>query len=208
MVGGFRAFFEDIGHAEGVAHLDEPIAQRRRDAIVNAVETAWFPRRDELLFLLAFHFHDVVPAYTETDLRPDAQTRYHGFVLIVIVPFAEVDVEQQWHIDVVRLLHVADGVVAFIQAFLRTHTLPRINHIDLGANNTALGDERDAHTTSEVGAKACAVVAADAHCGESWAEYEATAEALCHHRTGTDEPKEEQYEQFFVFHGLQKYFFL
>lgn len=208
MVGGFCAFLEDIGHAEGVAHLDEPIAQRCCDAIVNAVETTWLPRRDELLFLLAFYLHNVVPAYTETDLRPDAQTRYHGFVLVVIVPLAEVDVEQQRHIDVVRLLHVADGVVAFIQAFLRTHALPRINHIDLGTNNTTLGDERKAHATSEIGAEACAIVAADAHRGESRTEHEATAEALGHHRTSTDEPKEEQYEQFFVFHGLQKYFFL
>ena len=94
MVGGFLAFLEDIGHAEGVAYLDEPIAQRRREAIVNTVETAFFPRCNVLLFPLSFHFLHLVAAYAETNLRPDAKPWNLGFVFVVLVPFAEINVEQ------------------------------------------------------------------------------------------------------------------
>ena len=208
MVGGFLAFLEDIGHAEGVAHLDEPIAQRRRDAIIDAVETAQLPRRDELLFLLAFHLHNVVAAYAKAYLWSDAKPWDHGFVLVVIIPPAEVDVEQQRHIDVVRLLHEAHCVVAGIQTFLRAHALSRINHIDFGADDRMLWNESKAHTTREIGTKTRAVVAADAHGGDCWAKHQATAEALGKQRLDSEEPKEEKYEQSFVFHGLQKYAFL
>ena len=61
MVGGFFAFLEDIGHAEGVAHFDEPITQRRCEAVIKAVETAKLPWRDVLfLGFLLFHVHNVV----------------------------------------------------------------------------------------------------------------------------------------------------
>jgi len=200
MVGGFFAFLEDIGHAEGVAHLDEPITQRYCEAIVDAVETAWLPWGDVLLFLLAFHFHDVGAAYAKPNLRSDAQAWYHGFVFVVLVPFAEIDIEQQRHVDVVRFFLVSYGVVAFIQAFLGTRTLSRINDIDFGTYNATLGNEREANSASEIGAEGGAVVAADLHGGESRSKHKAAAELLCHHRATTDEPKQEQYEQFFVFH--------
>ena len=113
MVGRLLAFLEDVGHAEGVAHFDEPITQSRREAIVDAVESARLPRGDELLFFVDFHFLYLVASNAETDLRPDAQSRNHGFVLVVLGPFAEIDVEEQWHINIMRLFQVADSVVVF-----------------------------------------------------------------------------------------------
>ena len=94
MFGGFFTFLENIGHAEGVAHFDEPITQRRREAIVNAVETAFLPWRDVLYFRSAFHFLNLVAADAETDLWPDAQPWNLGFVFVVLVPLAEIDVKQ------------------------------------------------------------------------------------------------------------------
>ena len=125
MVGGFLAFLEDIGHAVGVAHLDEPIAQCRCNAVVNAVEAASLPWGDDLLFLLfALHIDYLVAAHAKTDLWPDAQSRDFGFVLVVFVPFAKVDVKQQRHIDIMGLLKITNGVEDFVIAFLRTRSLP------------------------------------------------------------------------------------
>ena len=125
MIGGFLAFLEDIGHAVGVAHLDEPIAQCRCNTVVDAVEAASLPRGDDLLLLFfALHIDYLVAAHAETDLRPDAQSRNLGFVLVVFVPFAEVDVEQQRHIDIMGLLQITNGVEDFVIAFLRTRSLP------------------------------------------------------------------------------------
>lgn len=105
MVGGFLAFLEDISHAVGIAHLDEPIAQRRCNAVVNTIETASLPRGNDLLLLLfALHIDHLVASHAEADLWPDAQSRDLGFVLVVFVPFAEVDVEQQRHIDIMGFL--------------------------------------------------------------------------------------------------------
>ena len=117
MVSRLFALFEDIGHAVGVAHLNVPIAQSGSEAIVDTVETAWLPRGKVLLFLLALHIQHFIATYAEADLRPDAQSWNHRFIFVVLIPFSEVDVEQQRHVDVVRLLLVLDGVVAFIQAF-------------------------------------------------------------------------------------------
>ena len=204
VVGGLFAFLEDIGHTVGVAHLNKPITHRSREAIIDAVEAARFPRGDILLlFLFHFQIHHIVAAYAKADLWPDAQSWNHGFILIILVPFAEIEVEQQRHVDVVRLLLVADGVVAGVQAFFRTRSLPRIKHIDFSTDDGTLWDERDANTTSEVGAEGGAIVPADAHSREGWTEHQAAAELLGHQRTCTDEPKDEQYEQFLVFHGMQ-----
>ena len=135
MVGRLSAFLEDIGHAEGVAHLDEPITHCCSEAVIDAVERAFLPRRDVLLFRSAFHFFHLVSADAETDLRSDAQSWDLGFVLVVLVPLAEVDVEQQRHGDVMRLLQVTDAVIALVQAFLHTRSLPRIHDVDLGAED-------------------------------------------------------------------------
>ena len=72
VVGGFLAFLEDIGHAEGIAHLNEPITQGCGEAILDAVEAAFFPRRDELLFPSAFYFFHFIAADAKSDLWPDA----------------------------------------------------------------------------------------------------------------------------------------
>lgn len=208
MVGGLFAFLEDVGHAEGVAHLDIPIADGRREAIVEPIVAASLPRRDDLLLLLfALHTGHIVAAQAEANLWSDAQPRNHRFILVVLGPFAKVDSEQQRHIDIMRLLHVADGVVAIIQALLRTHALPRIEHVDFATDDGTLRDERDAHAAGEVGTEARAIVAAEVHGAEGRTEYQATAEALGYQRRHADEQKEEQYEPFFFFHGVQKYVF-
>lgn len=72
MVGGFSTVLEDIGHAEGVTHLDEPIAQCCREAIVEPIVAASFPRGNVLLFLFAFHVQHFVAADAEADLWPNA----------------------------------------------------------------------------------------------------------------------------------------
>ena len=95
MVSRFLAFFEDIGHAVGVAYFDEPITQRCRDAIVEAVEAASFPWGDELLmFPFAFHLLYFIAPDAKADLWSDTQSRYSGFVMLVFSPLAEIDVEQ------------------------------------------------------------------------------------------------------------------
>ena len=94
MVGRLFAFLKDVGHAEGVAHLNEPITDSSYESVVDAVEAAKLPRGDVLLPLFAFHFHDIVAADAETDLRPDTKPRNHRLVFVVFVPAAQVDVEQ------------------------------------------------------------------------------------------------------------------
>ena len=166
MVGGFSAFLEDVGHAKGVAHFDEPIAHRSREAVVEPVVTASFPRGDVLLFLFFFFFQHLVATDAKADLWPDAQSRDFGFVVVVFCPSAEIDVEQQRNVNVVRPLLISDGIVVFVKAFLGACALSRINHVDFASDEGMLRDEGDAHATSEIGAEPRAVVALDAHGAE------------------------------------------
>ncbi len=201
MVGRLSALLENIGHAEGVAHLNKPIAHCRREAVVDAVEAARLPRRDVLLLLLAFFYIiDLVAADAKTNLRPNTQTHYLGFILVIFFPFAEIHVEQQGHVDVVRLFEKADGVATFVQARPRPHALPRVDDINLATKDGTLGDERDTHATREVGAEGGGVVATDLHGGERRPDHQAAAESLCHQGTRAKEPQHEQYKQSFVLH--------
>ena len=201
MVGGFLAFLEDIGHAEGVAHLNEPVAEGCGEAVVDAVEAARFPRGDILLLVLFhLHFHHLIASDAESDLRPDTQARYPRFILVVFVPTAQVDIEQQRNVDVVRLLHVTDGAVVVIQAFLHVGALARIDDVDFGTEDRTLGDEGETQPAREVGAETCAVVTADAHGAEGRTEHQAAAETLGTKRTGSQKQEYEKGEKSFVFH--------
>ena len=78
-----------------------------------------------------------------------------------------------------RLLQVSyGGGVAFAIPLFRTRSLPRIQHVDFGAEDRMCGDERDAYAASEVGAKARAIVAADAHGAEGRTQHQAATETL------------------------------
>ena len=118
MVGGFPAFLEDISHAKSVAHFDEPIAHRCREAVVEPIVAASFPRSDVLLFLFAFHVQHLVAADAKADLWPNAQSWNLGFIVVVLCPSAEIDVNQQRYVDVVRPVLISDGIVVFVKAFL------------------------------------------------------------------------------------------
>ena len=178
MVGRLFDSFEDIGHPVGITHFDVPIAQCRSEAIVDAVETARDPRGDVLLFLFAFHLIYFIATYAKSNLRSDAQPRNHGFVFIVLFPFSEVYVEQQRHINIMRLLQVTNGVVTRVQAFRLTHSLTLIDDIDFSSDDGAFGNECHAHTTGEIWAESGGVVPTDAHGGECRAEHQAATKTL------------------------------
>ena len=194
VVGGLLAFLEDVGHAEGVAHLDKPIAESRCQAIVDAVEAALFPRDDVLLLSLSLHVGDVVAANAKTDLRPDAQPRNHRLVFVVFVPFPKIDVEQQRHINVVRLAEITNRGAIGIEAFRGAHALARIDDINLAAYDEMLGDESKAHAASEIGTERGAVDFAHLHGGEGRTEHQAATKTLSHEcRQAKHEEQKQKY---------------
>ena len=146
-----------------------------------------------------------IASNAETDLRPDAQSWNHRFVLVVLSPLAEIDVEQQRHINIMRLFQVADGVVVFANPLFRACALPRINDVDFGSEDGMFGDEGDAHAASEVRAKLCAIVPADFHGGKRRANHQAAADALGKHLIRSEKHDYEQDKMCFVFH-IQLFF--
>ena len=65
--------FKHIAEATGVAHLDEPICHRSRNAIVEPVETATLPWDWLLYFRLALYIVNITASNAETYLRSNTQ---------------------------------------------------------------------------------------------------------------------------------------
>lgn len=89
--------FQHIADAVGVAHLNKPIGHCRRNAIVEAVESAILPRGNLLFLGFAFYVVQVAPRNADTYLGTYAQPQHPSFALVGVLPFTHVDIKQDRH---------------------------------------------------------------------------------------------------------------